>query len=480
MIVLQMIIINLTVAAVIDGLSSARKDNTGIIKRDEVDDLITLWAEYDPKATGYIDVSSLVFLLFELPKPMGYGSDRDLIHKNNKNTNIKAENDQNITDILSDNLKHMELLKEMVRSGTKFDDYSAMSHKSEQSPQPNKLKHLETIRDKNSMKMLINHERNIVISKYESIKILEHFDIPYYENKKVHFKDIWKKVVENTFENDNQKVEVGPRLRKRIQQGWLKKFDLRKQKKIDIGIQQIMAATVLLKWIRFYIRNKQKRGEKVRQSVLDVEEKVEGDLMKSVDMIEDYDEKEEAHHVVESLMGRGSSVDLHFDHNLNHHNEELEDEESKQIPFRNKNKRNQSIINEEEVDEFIDLNVDVLQSLKISKLKEKPRVKTASKTNFKGKFNTLEDEDKNNVSFILKPTGGFFENIVSKPKYSRKDKLKKMSKKKVEKNMRSTAAFPKFSKNVRESIRLDGSNSKDLDNYSYQQIDDGELNLYSK
>lgn len=71
MIILQMIIINLTVAAVIDGLSSARKDNTGIIKKDEITDLIDLWAEYDPKATGWIDVTNLVFLLFELPKPIG-------------------------------------------------------------------------------------------------------------------------------------------------------------------------------------------------------------------------------------------------------------------------------------------------------------------------------------------------------------------------------------------------------------------------
>ena len=71
--ILQMIIINLSVAAVIDGLSMARKDNSAIIKKDEISELIILWSEYDPKATGWIEVTDLVFLLFELPKPLGYG-----------------------------------------------------------------------------------------------------------------------------------------------------------------------------------------------------------------------------------------------------------------------------------------------------------------------------------------------------------------------------------------------------------------------
>lgn len=76
-----MIIMNLTVAAVIDGLSSARKDNSGVIKKDEINKLVELWSEYDPQATGWIDVTKLVFLLYELPKPLGYGKDHSAINK---------------------------------------------------------------------------------------------------------------------------------------------------------------------------------------------------------------------------------------------------------------------------------------------------------------------------------------------------------------------------------------------------------------
>ena len=89
-----MIIINLSVAAVIDGLSMARKDNSAIIKKDEINELIILWSEYDPKATGWIEVTDLVFMLFELPKPLGYGgsleNDKDMKNDDFDNRNLNV------------------------------------------------------------------------------------------------------------------------------------------------------------------------------------------------------------------------------------------------------------------------------------------------------------------------------------------------------------------------------------------------------
>lgn len=38
-----MLIMNLSVAAVIEGLDTARKENMGIVAGDEIDDLIDLW-----------------------------------------------------------------------------------------------------------------------------------------------------------------------------------------------------------------------------------------------------------------------------------------------------------------------------------------------------------------------------------------------------------------------------------------------------
>jgi hypothetical protein len=309
MIILQMIIINLTVAAVIDGLASARKDINGIIKRDEVDDLITLWSEYDPTATGYIEVSDLVFLLFELPKPMGYGKDRNLIYKDK--TSAKGAAEKEIKDILRETFKTRQRLQEIVRLGNNVDYDSSMSAYDVR--HPTKIKRNKTFRGGNSLNLLINSERNIVLKKFEAIKILEHFDIPYYENRKVHFRDIWKTVVDNTFENDNQKIEVGPRLTKRIKRGWEKKYKLGKQKKINIAIQKIMAATVVLKWIRYHRGRKEDRGEQVNESVRNVEDKVEDILMMSIDEGKDDDQISIARSIVASIFGKRSSVDHRFE-----------------------------------------------------------------------------------------------------------------------------------------------------------------------
>lgn len=64
---------NLSIAAIIDGLKAAKKDEEFIITGSQVDQLIELWSDYDPKATGWLTVEGLAFLIFELPPPIGLG-----------------------------------------------------------------------------------------------------------------------------------------------------------------------------------------------------------------------------------------------------------------------------------------------------------------------------------------------------------------------------------------------------------------------
>ena len=54
MILLSMIVMNLSVAAVIDGLNSARNDFFCCVKSDDISILLDLWKEYDPKGKGWI------------------------------------------------------------------------------------------------------------------------------------------------------------------------------------------------------------------------------------------------------------------------------------------------------------------------------------------------------------------------------------------------------------------------------------------
>ena len=50
MIILSMLIMNLSVAAVIEGLDTARKENMGIVSSDSIESFVNIWKEYDPKA----------------------------------------------------------------------------------------------------------------------------------------------------------------------------------------------------------------------------------------------------------------------------------------------------------------------------------------------------------------------------------------------------------------------------------------------
>lgn len=62
---------NLSVAAVIEGLEAAKSENSGVIEGDHVQALLDRWMEYDPKATGWLGLMDFVCLVIELPKPFG-------------------------------------------------------------------------------------------------------------------------------------------------------------------------------------------------------------------------------------------------------------------------------------------------------------------------------------------------------------------------------------------------------------------------
>lgn len=66
-----MLILNLSVAAVIEGLDKARNENLGLIDADSIVEMIELWRDYDPNATGWITVDNLIFVLCQLQAPLG-------------------------------------------------------------------------------------------------------------------------------------------------------------------------------------------------------------------------------------------------------------------------------------------------------------------------------------------------------------------------------------------------------------------------
>ena len=70
-VIVSMLVMNLSIAAVIEGLDTAKKENLGIVQSDEIEAFIETWQYYDPLATGWITLKNFIFLLYELPPPMG-------------------------------------------------------------------------------------------------------------------------------------------------------------------------------------------------------------------------------------------------------------------------------------------------------------------------------------------------------------------------------------------------------------------------
>lgn len=90
----------------------------GFVSSDDVNDFILLWKYYDPGAKGWIGAEALVYLLIELPSPLGrkkeelppneepedisgYNADRYLVNKDKKIVIKKVK----ALAMLKDNLK---------------------------------------------------------------------------------------------------------------------------------------------------------------------------------------------------------------------------------------------------------------------------------------------------------------------------------------------------------------------------------------
>lgn len=66
-----MLILNLAIAAVIDGLQAAQADNDRLFKNDDIDAFMDTWAYYDPKGKGQMSLENILFFIVDLEPPFG-------------------------------------------------------------------------------------------------------------------------------------------------------------------------------------------------------------------------------------------------------------------------------------------------------------------------------------------------------------------------------------------------------------------------
>jgi hypothetical protein len=167
-VLVSILIMNLSVAAVIEGLDTAKKENMGVVEGEEIDQMIDLWQEYDHKATGWMTTRQLVFFLYELRPPLGRRS---------------AKMDM-----------EAELAEENQNSKTRKEE-----------------------------RYMVNYEKGIVLRKREALALLKDLKIKVNKQSQVHFVDVFKALIKRIFEDQGHDYTLSPNLNKKITAQWTSK-----------------------------------------------------------------------------------------------------------------------------------------------------------------------------------------------------------------------------------------------------------------
>lgn len=167
-IIVTWLIINLAVAAVIEGLESSTTINVGVFKSDDVNILLEAWQHYDPDATGWIKIIEFIEIIIELPPPFG---NEDL--KNN---------------CFFEPEKFEEKKKRIFNPDSYY----------------------------------INEEKGIIIKNKEILKILTRYKIHTYKGRPehVHFKDIFQQIVKRKFREDWEDFQISKHLKIKMKGDW--------------------------------------------------------------------------------------------------------------------------------------------------------------------------------------------------------------------------------------------------------------------
>ncbi|CAI2381758.1 unnamed protein product [Moneuplotes crassus] len=223
--IITFIAMNLTVAAVIDGLSSARKDEGALISSENINTFIDLWSDYDPKATGWVSIDAYVFLIFELPKPIGLGSEVPTNYKQNYDIMYKARMQQNSIEALVE-------LGEEIQNGEHLKE----------------CREILIIKDKEHNKRYFYHlKKKILLREGLWLKILKDFNIPVYDDGRVHFKDVCKRLIKNSSHNE----KLDGILKRKLRKKWDSRYKNVSKQDIVSTVDKIIVARIISKWIKY-------------------------------------------------------------------------------------------------------------------------------------------------------------------------------------------------------------------------------------
>lgn len=204
---------NLSVAAVIEGLEAAKSENSGVIEGDDVQALLDRWMEYDPRASGWISVLDFICLVIEAKAPFG---------------------NPELNKCKYTNAKDFQLARGLI-----FNDGSYH----------------------------VDMERMIVIKNKDIIRVLQSYRVRTYEGhaSKVHFKDVYAILVKRAFQESEDIAEdfqVSKHLKAKMKGQWTAKHKkVKGYSKSAFKLHQDFATAVIAKYVRAF---KARRAARLR------------------------------------------------------------------------------------------------------------------------------------------------------------------------------------------------------------------------
>ena len=88
--------LNLFIAVVLEGFSSTNKEHTGVVTSEHFNELLDAWMFFDNSGDGWICVTDVVFLVYELNDPLGRNSEfeseiQEIVNDGNNNNQGKEK-----------------------------------------------------------------------------------------------------------------------------------------------------------------------------------------------------------------------------------------------------------------------------------------------------------------------------------------------------------------------------------------------------
>ena len=190
--------LNLFMAVVLEGYCSTNKEHTGAITQEILNLLVEHWVDYDPLATGWIDLKDVIFLIYEVNEPLG--------KSNLFETEIKEQTRLRLENYLE---KNEQIKNKIIDIDKRF---------------------------------VVQKERNMVVPFNFALSMFNKMNLPVYSeiqgDYKCHFRDIVKRLCRGVLEK--KRADFDPKGIERnhleyLNMLWLEKYPDLKTKKVLQG-----------------------------------------------------------------------------------------------------------------------------------------------------------------------------------------------------------------------------------------------------